>query len=509
MIEDQTSIIAFLKRELGEPAWPPEIIETHISLVFLTQDRAFKLKRAVKLAYVDFSTPALRLDACLKEVALNARTAPDLYLGVRRITRKADGQLAFDGRGETFDAVVEMARFDQDRIFDEMALAGKLTPALMTELAYAIAQFHQSAPPIYPGSGAAIIAGVLDINENAFAACHLFPRAEVERLNRAFREVLARHTPLLDRRGLAGKIRRCHGDLHLRNIYLAGEKPQLFDCVEFNEAIATIDVAYDLAFLLIDLWHRGLHALANLVMNRYFDASGEDDAFVLLPFLMALRAAIRAHVTATQIEESESACPEMAIAGNDYFALAQALLHGHPSPHLFAIGGLSGSGKSTLAEALAPAIAPPPGARILESDRIRKAMHGVRPEARLGSDAYRPELSTKVYQMLSARAALILAAGGAVVVDAVFDNPAHRALIEESARAAGVPFTGVWLEAAPSVLRQRVERRNGGVSDATVDVLEAQLRRGAGDNGWIRVDAGRPAGEIAHALVARRLSPGQ
>jgi aminoglycoside phosphotransferase family enzyme/predicted kinase len=501
MTEDQTSTIEFLKRELGARSLPPEIIETHISLVFLTADRAFKLKRAVKLPYVDFSTPALRLEACAKEVALNARTAPDLYLGVRRITREADGRLAFDGSGETLDALVEMARFDQDCIFGQMALAGKLTPALMTDLADAIAAFHRHIPPVYTGSGAAILGGVLDINEKAFAACHLFPKAEVERLNRAMRQALARHSPLLDRRAAAGKVRRCHGDLHLRNIYLAGTKPQLFDCIEFNEAIATIDVAYDLAFLLMDLWHRALQGLANLVMNRYFDASGEDDAFVLLPFLMAVRAAIRAHVTATQIEQRESASAEMTITAKEYFALAVALLHVHASPQLFAIGGLSGSGKSTLAEALAPKIAPAPGARLLESDRIRKALHGVRAEVRLGSDAYRPEISAKVYQTLSERAGLILAAGGAVVVDAVFDTPAHRALIEEHARAAGVPFTGVWLEADPSVLRRRVETRRGGASDATVAILEAQLERGAGKNGWFRVDANRRAEDIARMLV--------
>jgi aminoglycoside phosphotransferase family enzyme/predicted kinase len=501
--DDQTSTIAFLKTQAaGDSCLTLQIIETHISIVFLIGNRAFKLKRAVKLPYVDFSTPDLRLNGCAKELALNARTAPDLYLGVRRITLEQDGRLAFDGAGHLVDAVVEMVRFDQDSLFDAMAVAGRLTPSLMSDMARVIARFHQETAPVHIGSGAEIMANVLDLNERAFAECQLFDRTAVEGLNAAFRTALARYAPLLNRREAAGKVRRCHGDLHLRNIYLSGQTPELFDCIEFNDAIATIDTLYDLAFLLMDLWHRGLPALANRVMNHYLDASENEDGFVLLPFFMALRAAIRAHVTATQIEQGEFRSPEMLAAAKSYFDLSGSLLHAPYFPALYAIGGFSGSGKSTVAEALAPLIAPPPGARIIESDRIRKALHHVSPETRLGGEAYRPEISHEVYRTLGDKTGLILSAGGAVIVDAVFDDAAKRALIEGIARQASIPFTGVWLDAASAMLRRRVGDREGGVSDATVTVLDEQLQRDTGSINWLRLDASRPAADIARAILA-------
>ena len=284
-------------------AGPVEMIETHISRIFLAGHRAFKMKRAVKLPYADFSTPEQRLATCQKEVELNSATAPGLYLGVQRITQEPDGSLTLDGEGELVDAVVEMQRFDQSALLDQMALARALTPALMTKTARMIVLFHRSAPVIYAGGGAENIAGVLDINKAGFATSQVFNDSEVAALDNSFRAALTRHAGLLDRREAVGKVRRCHGDLHLRNICLLDDEPRLFDCIEFNDQIATIDVLYDLAFLLMDLWHRGFPELANLVMNRYLDEADDEDGFVLLPFFMAIRAAVRAHVTASQVEE--------------------------------------------------------------------------------------------------------------------------------------------------------------------------------------------------------------
>ncbi|TIV74097.1 MAG: aminoglycoside phosphotransferase, partial [Mesorhizobium sp.] len=221
----------------------------------------------------------------------------------------------------------------------------------------------------------------------------------------------SRHAGLLDRREAAGRVRRCHGDLHLRNICVFDGEPRLFDCIEFNDQIATVDVLYDLAFLLMDLWHRGFPQFANLVMNRYLDDADDEDGFVLLPFLMAVRAAVRAHVTATQVEESSQDSTKLIAEARSYFHLAQTLLAETP-PRLVAIGGLSGSGKTTVAEALAAQIGAPPGARIVESDRIRKAMHGVAAETRLPAKAYRPGVSERVYRQIAWLAELILAEGG-------------------------------------------------------------------------------------------------
>jgi uncharacterized protein len=500
IVGDQQAAAAFLL----DPAWygatgPVEAIETHISRIFLVGQRAYKMKRTVKLPYVDFSTPTLRLAACEKEVELNSKTAPGLYLGVRRVTREADGKLAFDGAGQMVDAVIEMVRFDQSKLLDRMAAAGELTQALMTAVARMIVGYHRAAPTIHNGSGSSNMAGVLDINEAAFATSHVFTKPEVKTFAKAFRTALARHSGLLDRREAAGKIRRCHGDLHLRNICLFDGEPRLFDCIEFNDQIASIDVLYDLAFLLMDLWHRGFPELANLVTNRYLDEADDEDGFILLPFFMAVRAAVRAHVTATQVEQSGADSDKLAAEAISYFDLAQALLQETP-PLVVAIGGLSGSGKTTIAEALAAQIGAPPGARIVESDRIRKAMHGVPAETRLPNKAYRPEVSERVYNEMAWRAGLILSEGGSVVADAVFDRLADRARIEKAARDRGIPFSGFWLEADPLVLWQRVSERKGGPSDAKGDILSRQLQRNVSQATWRKTESDRKLVDIVAEL---------
>jgi uncharacterized protein len=500
--EDQGDAIAFLSKPdtYGLTA-PVEIMETHISRIFLAGDRAYKMKRAVKLPYADFSTASLRLAACDKEVELNARTAPGLYLGVRRLTREKGGGVVFAGDGELIDAVVEMVRFDQKCLFNRMAAAGDLTPRLMTRVARMIALFHRTAPVVHADGGAANMEGVLDINEAGFATSHVFGSAELETFNAAFRRALARHANLLDRREKAGKVRRCHGDLHLRNISLLDGEPRLFDCIEFNERIATVDVLYDLAFLLMDLWHRGFAELANLVANRYLDEADDEDGFALLPFFMAVRAAVRAHVTATQVEEGADAAGGLAGEARSYFDLARTLLVKKPA-RLIAIGGLSGSGKTTVAEALAAHLGAPPGARIVESDRIRKAMHGVPAETRLPVEAYRTEVSDRVYREMTWRAGLILAQHGAVVADAVFDRKPNRDLIEKAAQEAGAPFAGMWLDADPTTLWQRVAARQCGPSDATVDVLSRQLERKAQGTGWKKVDANGQMRQVVQSILA-------
>ncbi len=504
LVDDQKAAIALLKDPATHGgAGPVETVETHISHIFLVGERAYKLKRAVKLPYVDFSTPELRLAACEKEVALNSATAPGLYLGVRRIVRGAGGGLRLanegQGEGETVDSVVEMVRFDQQHLLDGMAEAGTLTPRLMTEVARMVVRFHRSAPVVHEGGGAANIAGVLDINEAGFATSHLFSDEETADLNGRFRAALERHAAALDRRETAGRVRRCHGDLHLRNIFLANGEPRLFDCIEFNDQIATVDVLYDLAFLLMDLWYRGLPEFANLVMNRYLDEGDDEDGFMLLPFLMAVRAAVRAHVTATQIEEDGSD-DELAKTARSYFELARSLL-ADGTPRLVAIGGLSGTGKTTVAEALAPKLGVPPGARIVESDRIRKAMHDVPAETRLPDKAYRPEVSEKVYREVAWRTGMILSEGGTVVADAVFDKAENRKRVENAARERDVPFTGVWLEADPTVLWERVGSRAVSASDVTVDILSRQLERENDQTDWVRVDAARAPARIVDDIL--------
>ncbi len=505
-VDPQTETIAFLTDPAthGLKAGTVEVIETHISVIVLAGQRAFKLKRAVKLPYVDFSTVDLRLAFCEREVMLNRRAVPDLYLGVRRITRTPHGGLTFDGDGPLVDAVVEMVRFGQDSLFERMALHGGLTPALLAELAAGIARFHERAAVDTTGGGAANIAGVLSINERALAGISLFPPEDVVVFNRGFRDALDRHAALLDRRQRDGKVRHCHGDLHLRNICLFEGHPALFDCLEFNDAMATVDVLYDLAFLLMDLWHRDLRPGANLVLNRYLDVLDESDGLALVPMLMAIRAAVRAHVSATKAEEPTEAANAENLRSEavSYFDLARQLLHPVP-PRLVAIGGFSGSGKSTVAAAIAPAVGPPPGARVLASDRIRKKMSGVAPTTRLPASAYRPDVSQKVYDTLRREAEHVLALGHGVVVDAVFDRDEDRARLADMAAAVGVPFTGIWLDAPVETLVARVDGRADDASDATAQIVRERVARFAGTVEWQRVDAGGSRDDsVAGALAA-------
>jgi uncharacterized protein len=483
-VSDQKEVCAFLSSQMAARGGFEEI-ETHISRLFIGPEIAWKLKRAVKLPYAEFDTPERRLSMCEREVTLNRRTAPAYYLGVRRITR-TEGNLEFDGSGELIDAVVEMQRFDQNALFDRMATRGALSSMLMERLAVEIAHLHQtSEPDIRPGSDR--VAEVLAVNEAALAQTRVFRADEVQAFNTAFRREAEELAPRLDARGFAGRVRRAHGDLHLRNIFVEENRPVIFDCIEFNDTLATVDLLYDLAFLLMDLVHRGLSVFANLVMNRYLDLADDEAGLPCLPFFMALRAAVRAHVTATAIEEGDDT-PDRRQEARTYFDLALDLLRPRQAV-LVAIGGLSGTGKSTLAGFVAPMLGAGAGARTISSDRVRKALHGVAPETRLPPEAYLPEVSAEVYAALESRAEALVAAGVSVVADAVFAKADERHRIEAAALIAGKQFCGIWLDASARTLRERVASRKGGPSDADVAVLEAQLAYDLGQLRWTRLEA--------------------
>lgn len=501
--DDQSEVIAFLGdgASYGTPGAAVERIATHASFVFLTGDRAFKLKRAVKYSYLDYSTLARREACCRAELALNRRTAPRLYLGLRAVTRTPRGGLAFDDRGEVVEWVVEMRRFDQDSLFDRLAETHRLTPRLMRDLADEIAAFHRDAEAAPQHGGAAALASTIAINdENLRLAAPPLDPAAIERLRSLSLARLAQVTPLLEARRESGKVRRCHGDLHLRNVCLDEGRPTVFDGIEFNDDFACIDVLYDLAFLLMDLGHRRLDALASLVLNRYLDRTGDGGGLAALPLFLSLRAAVRAHVLGTLARSGAGAAEARAALASaaSYLALALALLEPAP-PRLVAIGGLSGTGKSTVAQALAPRFRPFPGARLLRSDTARKRLMRVAPETRLPPESYSLEAARRVYGALYEEAAAALAAGYSVIVDATFLRADERDAIAAVAKTQGVPFAGFWLEAPPVVLAARVTARQGDASDADRAVLERQLAMDPGALDWMRIDASAESSAIIAA----------
>jgi hypothetical protein len=488
IVEDQSETIAFLEAELK----PERRIDTHGAVVFLCRERAYKLKRAVKFPYMDFSTEGRRAAMCAAEIDVNRRSAPEIYLGVAPVLRR-DGKLALGEVGQTsehaVDWLVVMRRFDEEGLLDRMAARGALTPELMAALGARVAQFHDGLPAVASGFCSP------DDYRHSVAADVRQMREAGDRLDPPTSEALAEAMPrslepfvdLVARRVAAGAIRRCHGDLHLRNIVTLKGQPVPFDAIEFSDKIANIDVLYDLAFALMDLARQGLGALANRLLNEWLWRVGEvegashEEALALLQMFLARRAAIRAYVDSavTAVSGADNA-PARA-----YQKAALAFLQPEPA-RLVAIGGMSGSGKTTLALKLAPGIGRAPGAVVVRTDVERKRQAGVPLEERMPAGSYSPEASARIYAASMARAERVLRAGHSVVLDAVFARPDERAAAEALARKTGVPFQGIWLDVPKDVAQQRVTDRKGDASDATASVVERQFGYDLGSIGWER-----------------------
>ena len=490
-----------------------ERIDTHAAALFLAGDHAYKLKKNVTFPFLDYGSLSKRLAACQAEVRLNRRTAPGLYLGVGGLVHGPDGTprlmqaapLAEDGgpAPDVMDYVVTMARFPQEALLDRMAAAGRLDGAIMSDLADTIATFHEAAEVRRDAPGATEMAALVAMNADQMRQHTLFPEPEVAHLDLMARTALAAQADLIDRRRDAGYIRHCHGDLHLRNIVMLEGKPTPFDCIEFGDRIAVTDVLYDLAFLLMDLEHRGMRDLANILFNRYLDQTGDLAGLSLLPLFMSVRAGIRAHLTASAIagQADPGRVGAMRREALAYLALAARLLRPPPA-RLVAIGGLSGTGKTTLACHLAPELGPAPGAVILRSDVLRKKLLGVDPQSALPEKFYAEEYSIRTYGEMAGRAGLILEGGHGVICDGVYARPAQRQAVEMVARMAGTPFAGLWLVADQKLQIERVGRRRGDASDADAAIVRRQAAYDIGDMRWDIISAGGDPQETA--AIARR-----
>jgi aminoglycoside phosphotransferase family enzyme/predicted kinase len=492
--EDQTDVIEFLAASSTHGTATVERIDTHSAVVFLAGERAYKLKRAVRFDYLDFSTAERRRAMCDAEVRLNRRTAPDIYRGVVPITREPGGALALGGSGRPIDWVVEMNRFAQDALFDRLAAAGRLDLGLMPSLAAAIAEFHAAAEPRTDHGGKPGMSWVIEGNATGFSeyGANVLDPVACRRLTESARAELDHRAASLDERRVSGLVRQCHGDLHLRNIVLLDGRPTLFDGVEFNDKIACTDVLYDLAFLLMDLWRRELPRHANAVWNRYLSDTGDFNGLSLLPLFLSCRAAVRAKTSATaaRLQPDARRRDELEALAREYLAMAEGLLNSR-SPCLIAIGGFSGTGKSTLALGLAPSVGAVPGAVVIRSDEIRKRLCGVSPLDRLGLAGYSSEISERVYATVAERAKMTVREGHSAIVDAVYARPGDRRAIEHVAADMSVPFIGIWLEAPVGTLVTRTEQRHNDPSDANAEVIRMQHQQGTGAMTWHRVEASR------------------
>jgi uncharacterized protein len=490
---DQERILAFL----GKRA---ERIDTHISIVFLESDRVLKIKRAVRLPFLDFSTLDKRKHACDEELAVNKPNAPKIYRRVVPITRGRGFQIG--GDGEVVEWAVEMARFDERQTLDHLVRGGDISAELAEALADTVLASHRDAAISDGASWLTSIAGLIGRNSDEFRKQTCLAESDIARLDAASHRQLAEHLGLMQRRATIGLVRRCHGDAHLGNIVVIDKKPVLFDAIEFDPVIATTDVLYDLAFPLMDLVHFGQGVAASRLFNRYLQETRQQnaDALRLLPLFMSIRSAIRAHVLFTRHEQSARDLAAFAQA-QSYFSLALRLI-APERPSLIAIGGRSGTGKTVLARDIAAALEPAPGAVILRTDVIRKEIFGVDPLTALPKTAYTLEVNERVYRTMFARGETILKQGLSIVLDAAFLAEDERKRLPALASSCAAKFCGLFLDAPSSIRLQRIGSRKRDASDAKHDVALLQEGFDIGTLDWPIVDAsGSPQDTLARAMA--------
>ena len=469
-----------------------ENVNTHGAHLFLHEHVVYKIKRAIAYSYLDTTSLASRERLCKRELEINEPVLPDIYLDVVPITSSSDGSLSFDGNGKVVEWVLRMNRFDEHQVLDTMANEGRLSTDLAHQLGAALAAFHNQLEP------AGVNDGYQRISEVVHELIHEFSvlkRPLADNLVSLFGKLALRHLgnnkTLLNKRASAGFVRRCHGDLHLRNILLQDGKPVPFDALEFDERMATTDVLYDLAFLIMDLSHQGLKEHENIVLNAYLLYSYQENtaALSLLPLFLGCRAGIRAMTTAQAAAIDQALSIQLSDEAERYLRAATEYMSGKHST-LITIGGLSGTGKSTIAAKLPTRLAPSPGAILLRSDAERKAALGMEETDMLPAEHYTVDATNANYQLLSDKAAAALAAGYCVVIDATFLDKIQQRAFENLAQTQGCRFIGFWLRAPHEILRARIVQREDDASDATLEVLESQIISSHSANDWHQIDAG-------------------
>ncbi len=469
-------------------------IQTHLSHVFLTRDRVYKLHKARSLGFVDFGTRRLRNEDCLREVALNRRLAPDVYLGVAPVERGADGHFTVGPVGEDLAAgdraehVIVMRRLADGTDARSRLLAGDLDREPLRAVARRLARFHAGVglgrpAPFSREDWLAVLAGPARANLDTLleVALRETPRARVDAVRAALEARLVACAPDLERRRLDGRAVDGHGDAHLQHVFFDtdGADPVLIDCLAFGTALRHVDAASDVAFLSMDLIYLGRADLAADFLRTYAAEADDFHLYTVVDLHMSYRAGVRAKVAALATQDPAIAADQRAEAAGSaarHLALAERLLEPPEPAALVVMCGTVGSGKSSVAHALADA----GQGVVLSSDRLRKHMAGLAPDAYAGAapgeGLYAPAARDAVYAGLRDRADAVLRGGRMAIVDATHGTAARRAEMADWAAARGVRAHLVEVACDPAVARARLERRalaGHDPSDAGPELLDA------------------------------------
>ncbi len=480
-----------------------DVIETHISWVFLTDRYAYKLKKPVRFEFLDFSTPELRQRACQEELRLNRRLAPDVYLNVLGVTQAADGSLELDGRGSAVDWVVQMRRLPADRALDALLRNGRLESQEAGAIAGFLVDFYAGLPPRRIGAEAyrRALEQHVRANGEAFAEGPAAERGRMGRIQSAQLRYLAVQADDVEQRAVDGRIVDGHGDLRPEHIYLNGA-PAVIDCIEFSEELRTVDIADELSFLAMECERLGDGGVGELVLKTYADASGDRVPPSLLDFYRAYRACVRAKVALLRREQKDGVQSPSSELFGQYVELAERHAAKLGPPAVVVVGGLMGTGKSTLAERLAEAF----GVEVLATDRIRRALLGTSDSpAAYGEGNYRSGSRRRVYEEMFRQASAPVGDRESVILDGAFLTRSLRRQACELARRHGAVPLFVECDCPRATARERIESRAAGgrsESEARAELYDRQAQDfeppGA-DEPAVRVDTTQ---EIPRQLAA-------
>lgn len=450
------------------PVKQVQMLETHISWIFLAGRYAYKVKKPVNFGFLDFSDLTKRRFYCQEELRLNRRLAPRLYLDVVAIGGTAEAPVF--GTEPAFEYAVRMRRFAVDKTLDAILDDGRLTPAMIDDLAQSIADFHIGLPIADRDFGQAeqILAPALENFRQLGKLTNAAVGVELAELQALCLSEFERCQAVFEQRHSQGMIRECHGDLHLGNIVLLRGKPTPFDGIEFNPQLRWIDVISDIAFLIMDLQYKSRADLAYRFLNAYLQCSGDYAGIQILRFYLAYRSMVRAKVCALRAAQGEIAA---FAESHRYLALTRQLFTAR-RPALIITHGLPGCGKTALSQWLLEKLA----AIRLRSDVERKRLFGLQAlQNSRAHDIYTPQATEHTYQQLLAQAHLILASGYPVIVDAAFLKQRERQLFRNLAREQNVPFVILSIDLDDDVAIQRLRQRqldNCDASEADVGVYQ-------------------------------------